>query len=118
MFRKIESMFYTQFTVMTNERAMLFYRGRLIRILRAGQVRVFDPFGRYAIEYFSLEPQAPLQTMGNQLSSQIGVSSRFRQRLIELQAKPKQHKAPRLKRVSRRESRIGRWKDMGGLKPL
>jgi hypothetical protein len=85
-YRHLQSKFYRQFLVMANERALLFYRGRLIRILRSGQVRVFDPFGNYSIEYFSLEPTR-LQTT----STVKKEPSKFRQRLIDVQkhsAKP------------------------------
>ncbi len=79
-YRHLQSKFHRQFLVMANERALLFYRGRLIRILRSGQVRVFDPFGNYSIEYFSLEP-----TWFKTTSTQQKEPSKFRQRLIEVQ---------------------------------
>jgi hypothetical protein len=79
-YRHLQSKFYRQFLVMTNERALLFYRGRLIRILRSGQVRVFDPFGNYSIEYFSLEPTRSQTTITQQKEP-----SKFRQRLIDVQ---------------------------------
>ncbi len=80
MFRKMQSMLYRQFTVMANERALLFYRGRLIRIVRSGQVRVFDPFRKYSIEYFPLETK-PVK--GKLVPG--AVLSKFRQRLVDLQ---------------------------------
>jgi hypothetical protein len=79
-YRHLHSLFYRHFLVMANERALLFYRGRLIRILRSGQVRVFDPFGNYSIEYFSLEPTRFASTLTHQKEP-----SKFRQRLIDVQ---------------------------------
>jgi hypothetical protein len=43
---------YRDFHVMSNERALLFYRGRFAGVLRCGQYRFFDLLGRYTIEYF------------------------------------------------------------------
>jgi hypothetical protein len=82
-YRQMQSVFYRQFLVMENERALLFYRGRLIRILRSGQVRVLDPFGNYSIEYFSLEP-----AWSAKAPTQQKESSKFRQRLIDVQQSP------------------------------
>jgi hypothetical protein len=82
-YRRLQSVFYRQFVVMVNERALLFYRGRLIRILRSGQVRVFDPFGNYSIEYFSLESAHSTRTV-----IQNPPPSKFRQRLIDVQHSP------------------------------
>ena len=41
------------FRVMENERALLFRKGQFVRALKPGQHRVFDPFSRYSIEYFT-----------------------------------------------------------------
>jgi hypothetical protein len=86
-YRQMQSMFYRQFLVMENERALLFYRGRLIRILRSGQVRVLDPFGNYTIEYFSLEPARAAKASVPQKEL-----SKFRQRLIDAQQSPRKTK--------------------------
>jgi hypothetical protein len=43
---------FRDFCVMKNERALLFYRGRFAGVLRAGDYRFLDWFGRYSIEYF------------------------------------------------------------------
>lgn len=49
---------FSHFMVFPSERALLFKRGKLIRILNVGQVKVFDPLRTYSIEYFPAQGSA------------------------------------------------------------